>query len=277
MPPARKACTPRCWRCVATGNSPLFCLLLSLSLEAAAQTAAERAERADVRELRRDGLLAAQAFAERFRPVDYKLLLGAAYTDAESGERRWATPFQFRARFNERRTFLKLSGDGYVASRSDDGNASGLANVNVGVSHQLAEGLRGALGVTLPTGGEVGSHRGRERVGLSYAHALWGGWSAELEAQLVRFNADPAPGESRVRRQALVQVAYNFDPSTLALVQLERAYRPGVSSASVATVGYQMPVGRTAGGVALGVATFSRGLTAGTRDNTIELDVCLRF
>jgi hypothetical protein len=83
-----------------------------MSLHAAAQTTPERGERADVRELRRDGLVTAQEQAERHRPVDYKLLVGAAYTDAESGETRWATPFQFRARFNERRTFVKVSGDG---------------------------------------------------------------------------------------------------------------------------------------------------------------------
>jgi hypothetical protein len=249
-----------------------------LSFNVAAQTASERTERGDVRELRRDGLLTAQEVAERGHPpVDYRLLLGAAYTDAESGERRWATPFQFRARFNDRKTFFKVSGDGYVDSRSDDGHATGLANVNAGISHRLAQGLRGALGITIPTGGEVGSKRGRERVGASYEHALWGKWSGALEAQLVRYDADPGPDESRVRRQGLAQIAYSFDSFTLALAQLERVYRPGVSSASVAAFGYGMPIGRTAGGVMVGVVTLSHGVTAGVHDNTIELDVCLRF
>jgi hypothetical protein len=110
----------------------LLWLLSVLSFNALAQTAVERAERAEVRELRRDSVLTAQEIAEP-RPVDYKLLLGAAYTDAESGERRWATPFEFRLRFNDRRTYFKVSGDGYVDSRptADDETdpASGLANV----------------------------------------------------------------------------------------------------------------------------------------------------
>jgi hypothetical protein len=255
-----------------------FCLLLLLSLDAAAQTAPERAERADARELRRDGLVTAQEFAERARPaVDYRLLLGVAFTDAESGERRWATPFQVRARFNERKTYLKVSGDGYVDSRLGDEHASGLANLNVGVGHRLAEGLRGFLGITIPTGGEVGSERGRERAGLSYERTLWGAWSGLIEAQLVRYDADPDPGESRVRRQALMQVAYSFDPSTLALIQFERIYRPGVSSASVMSLGYQVAIAENAAGPIFGVLMLSRGFTAGAHDTTIEFDVCLRF
>jgi len=257
-----------------------FCLLLIVSLEAAAQTAVERAERAEVRELRRDSVLTAQEVAEP-RAVDYKLLLGVAYTDAESGERRWATPFEFRARFNERKSYFKLSGDGYVVSRpaaeDETDPASGLANVNVGIGHRLAEGWRGFVGLTIPTHGEVGSKRGRERVSLSYEDTLWRQWSGMIKAQLVRFDADPQPHESRYRRQGLVQLVYNFDPSTLALIQLERAVRPGVSSGSAATFSYQMPIGRTAGGPVLGIGSFSRGLTAGAHDNTIELDVCLRF
>jgi hypothetical protein len=112
---------------------------------------------------------------------------------------------------------------------------------------------------------------------LSYERALWRQWSGAIEGQLVRYDADPEPGESRIRRQLLGQVAYNFDSDTLALVQLERSYRPGVTSASVASVGYQMAIGRTSAGPVLGVLTVSHGLTSGTQDNTIELDVCLRF
>ena len=233
-----------------------------------------------MRELRRDSIVSAQERAEP-RAVDYRLLLGAAYTDAESEERRWATPFEFRARFNDRKTYFKLSGDGYVVStppaEDETDAASGLANVNVGIGHRLAEGWRGFVGLTIPTHGEVGSKRGRERVSLSYEHGFSKKWSGLIKAQIVRFDADPAPDESRYRRHGLVQLVYNFNPETLALVQLERAHRPGVSSASAATVTYQMPIGKTVGGPLLGIINYSRGLTEGLRDNTIEFDVCLRF
>jgi hypothetical protein len=250
-------------------------LLLLASVNAAAQTSADRA---DVRELRRDGVLVAAEQAERGRrPVDQQLLLGVAYTDTESGEQRWVTPFDYRLRFNQHKTYVKVSGDGYVDSRSDEGDASGLANVNVAVAHKFAEGWRGLLGVTLPTGGEVGSRQGRERVGVSYERDLWQRWSGLVKAQLVRYDADPDPGESRVRRQGLVQIAYSFDADTVALAQLERFYRPGVIGASVAALAYQMPIGRTAGGPMHGIVTLSRGLSEGLHDNTIEFDVCLRF
>lgn len=213
--------------------------------------------------------------------MNYRLLLGAAYTDAESGERRWATPFEFRVRFNDNQTYFKLSGDGYVVStppaEDETDSASGLANVNVGIGHRLAEHWRGFVGLTIPTHGEVGSKRGRERVSLSYDRGLWDKWSGLIKAQIVRFDADPGPDESRYRYHGLVQLAYNFDPETLALVQLERAHRPGVSSASAATFTYQMPIGKTAGGPLLGIINYSRGLTEGVRDNTFEIDVCLRF
>jgi hypothetical protein len=254
----------------------LSCLLLMLACEAAAQNAPQRGEGADARELRREALVTAQERTEP-HPLDYRAILGVAYTDAESGETRWATPFQLRARFNERKTFVKLSGDGYVASDLGESRLSGLANLNLWLGHQLAEGWRGAAGITLPTGGEVGSERGRERVALSYERALWGAWSGGIEAQLVRYEADPAPGESRVRRQLLGQVAYDFGSSRLAIAQLEHSHRPGVLSATVATVVYQWAIGRSAAGPMLGVVSLSHGLSTGWEDDTIEFDLCVRF
>jgi hypothetical protein len=250
-------------------------LALLLAAEAAAQTAPDRTE---VRELRRDGLITAQEAAEADRPVDYKMLAGVAYTEAENGERRWATPYQLRIRFNRGKTYLKFSGDGLVSSRTDEGEASGLANINIGIGHRLAKGLRGTFGVMMPTAGEVGSQHGRARAGLSYEYEFTKQWHAAIEAQVARYADDPDPGESRIRRQGLVQGSYVFHGDTLALVQFERIYRPGVSSASVVTVGYQRPIGQTARGrPVLGIATLSHGLTAGREDTTLELDVSWRF
>ena len=253
----------------------LFLLLVVLSGHAAAQT---NTERADVRELRRDALVNAQEISERGQPpVELRLTLGVAYTDAESGERRWATPFQWRQRFNEQRSWLKFSGDGIVSSESDEGHRSGFANLNFVLGHQLAKGLRGWAGGTLASAGEVGSEHGRFRAGASYEHALYGPWSGQIEGQLVRFNTEPVPDESRVRRQLLGQLVYSLDTRTLVLGQLERAYRPGVNSGTAASLAYQQPVGRTSGGVVLGVATLTRGLSEGARDTTIELDASFRF
>jgi hypothetical protein len=246
----------------------LFYLLLTVSFSAAGQSALQ-----DER-LGRDSAVAAQDRAERAQR-DYKLQLGIAYTDAQNGV--WATPFYFRARFNQRRTFVKLTGDGYVASRSDQGGLEGIANVNASLVHRLAEGLRGEVGITIPSGGDAGSRRGRERLGMSYERTLSGPWTGLAGARLVRYDADPGPGESRIRRQGLLQLSYSLDESTLAFGQLERAYRPGVSSATAAAVGYQWPVGRTAAGPTLAILTFARGLSRGAHESTLELDFSFRF
>jgi hypothetical protein len=248
----------------------LFYLLAAVSFGAAGQSALQ-----DDR-LGRDSAVAAQDRVERPQR-DYKLQLGVAYTEAAGGERTWATPFYFRARFNERRTFVKLTGDGYVASRSDEGRLEGIANVNASLVHRLAEGLRGEVGITIPTGGDAGSRRGRERVGMSYERTLSGPWTGLAGARLVRYDADPGPNESRIRRQGLLQLAYSFDASTLAFGQLERAYRPGVNSATAAAVGYQWPVGRSAAGPTLAILTFARGLSRGAHDSTLELGFSLRL
>ena len=58
--------------------------------------------------------------------------------------------------------------------RGRDRRGFGLANVNAGVGHKLAEGWRGFVGLTIPTHGEVGSKRGRERISLSYEHGSLG-------------------------------------------------------------------------------------------------------
>ena len=251
-----------------------FALALLLAAEAAAQTP----DRTEVRDLRRDGLFTAQQAAERDRPVEYRMLAGVAYTDAENGERRWATPYQLRIHFNDQKTYLKFSGDGLVSSRTDEGEASGLANINIGIGHRLAKGLRGTFGVMMPTAGEVGSQHGRARAGLSYEHSFTERWGGGIEAQVVRYADDPDPGESRIRRQALVQASYDFQAhSQLALVQFERIYRPGVSSASVVTASYQRAIGRIGGHPLLGIAALSHGLTAGREDTTLELDASWRF
>ena len=107
----------------------LLLAALALPFPAFAQTAPRG-------ELRRDARLTAQDLtelrsAEPLPPgIDWKLTVGVAATDAESGKDRWATPFQLRALFNEGRTAFKLSGDGFSRERSIDGTASGLNDVN---------------------------------------------------------------------------------------------------------------------------------------------------
>jgi hypothetical protein len=234
-------------------------------------------------ELRRDARLTAQDLTElrSAEPpppgIDWKLTVGVAATDAENGNARWSTPFQLRALFNEGRTAFKLSGDGFSRERSIDGTASGLNDLNATLTQALAEGFLGEIGVTVPSGGDAGSSAGRERLGAIYNRSLSRRWDGQIQARLVRFEADPQPGVSRIRRQGLVQLAYNFDaPRTVMVFQLLRYYRPGVGALSQAVVAYEAPL-QEKKRPPVGAISFTRGLSVGARDDTLEFDVSFRF
>ena len=245
-----------------------------VSIQAAAQTSSG---------LRRDARLTAQDLTELRSleepppGVDWRLTVGAARTGAQNGEKRWSTPFQLRALFDRGRTAFKLSGDGFSSVRSAEGNASGLNDVNAVLSHAFASGLIGEIGMTLPSGGEVGSSTGRKRIGATYNRRLGGRWDGQIQLRLIRFDADQPSGVSRVRRQGLVQAAYNFDaPRTALVFQLTRNYRPGAGGAAQGAAIFEFPLQETKR-PPVGALGFTRGLTAGARDNTLEFDVSIRF
>ena len=253
-------------------------LVLTAPLDVFAQAAREPASR----DLRRDARLTGQDIAElravkALQGVDWKLTVGTAATKAENGDTRWAVPFQLRARFNEGRSALKVSGDGYSRIQSKDGTASGFNDLNLIGTQLLSDDFLVEAGVTLPAGGDIGSDEGRERIGLVYNRVLSRRWDAEFHVRLTRYDADPKPGVARIRRQGLVQAAYHLDaPHTHVLFQLLRSYRPGSSSASQGALAYEFPLQQKRR-PAVGSLSFTRGLTSGARDNTVEFDVSLRF
>lgn len=246
-------------------------LALALAPDAAAQVS-------DASGLRLDARVTAHDQAEAPRPgIDWKLTAGVAAIDAESGERRWATPFQLRARFNEGRTAIKISGDGYSRLRSEDGTLSGFNDVTVAVNQALTRSLIAEAGVTVPAGGEVGSEEGRERFGLIYNRALTSRWEAQARGRLTHYEANPAPGVSHFRRQGLLQLAYNLDtPRSDVLLQVIRSYRPGSWQATAAGMAYERPL-REGSRPPMAALGFTRGLTTGAHDNTYEVAFSLRF
>jgi hypothetical protein len=266
-------------------RSALRCIFWLLAMLGAGSAAlAQRAEQLlpSAVGLRRDARLAAHDLAElrlptTLREVDWKLTAGIAATRAENGERIVSTPFQLRARFNEGRTALKLSGSGYSDVRSEGHSAAGFNDVYLMLNQLVAPGLIAEGGASLPAGGEIGSSDTRERVGAIYNHGFSRRWDGQLHARLTHYEGEVRPGVARVREQGLAQVAYNLDaPRSDVLVQLLRTYRRGARSASSAAIVYEFPLAqkRRAPMAAVG---FTRGLTAGARDNTLEVDLSLRF
>ncbi len=244
-----------------------------------------RALRQDARALARESRAAAPPAAPA---VAWDVSIGVAYTDAEDDTKVWNTPFVLKATFNDRIDSLKVTGDGYTRVKAPDGEtANGFSDVSLGFAHtfykkvenQRATKLLGSLGYTIPSHGEVGSSSGKARIGATYLAPLVGAWDGLVTASLSRSSAEPAPGTSRVGRSIFVQAAYSFKdaPGSDVAFQFSRSYRQGVGGSSQATAAYEFPVTSKGENGWIGSLSFTRGLTSGSRDNSIEFDLSLSF
>jgi hypothetical protein len=226
--------------------------------------------------LRRDTRLQAHDFAElrvvkALREVDWKLTLGIADTHAENGDRVTSTPFQLRARFNEGRTALKVSGSGYSRLRSEEGTVTGFNDVNVMLTQLIAKELVAEAGLSVPAGGELGGSEARERLGAIYNHVFSRRWEGQVHGRLTHYEV------GGVRSQGLVQVAYNLDtPHSDVLFQLLRSYRRASTSGTSAALVYEFPLQQKRR-PPMAAVSLVRGLTSGAHDNTVEFDLSLRF
>jgi hypothetical protein len=208
---------------------------------------------------------------------------GAAYIRAEDGGRLWLTPFSLDARLN-RDTTLTLEGDGFGRIAVDGSTTRGFNNVTLIASQVVyrdaASRLRLGLGATAPGSSGIGSRGSKDRISASYSRTLSEQWAVGLSAKLTRRHQEPRPGESRMEQSGRVQTTYTFDerePAGLlppALVfELEREHRRGAGGLTEATARYEFPLTRTLG-ASIG---FTRGLTAGLRDNTFAFDLLFSF
>jgi hypothetical protein len=209
--------------------------------------------------------------------------VGAAYIRAEDGARVWLTPVSLDYRLN-RDTTLTLESDGYGRIAVDDTTTSGFNNLTLIASRVVyrddASRLRLAIGATAPGSSGIGSRGSKQRISASYSRTLSEHWALGLSAKLTRRNQELRAGESRFEQSGRVQTTYTFDerqPAGLlppALVfQLEREHRRGAGGLTEATAKVEFPLSRKLG-ASLG---FSRGLTAGLRDNTFAFDLLFSF
>jgi hypothetical protein len=209
--------------------------------------------------------------------------VGAAYIRAEDGARVWLTPVSLDYQLN-RDTTLTLESDGYGRIASDGTTTSGFNNLTLIASRVVyrddASRLRLAIGATAPGSSGIGSRGSKQRISASYSRTLSEHWALGLSAKLTRRNQELRAGESRFEQSGRVQTTYTFDerqPAGLlppALVfQLEREHRRGAGGLTEATAKVEFPLSRKLG-ASLG---FSRGLTAGLRDNTFAFDLLFSF
>ena len=208
---------------------------------------------------------------------------GVVYIRAEDGARIWLTPISLDARLN-RNTTLTLEGDGFGRIALDGTTTRGFNNVTLIASHVVyrdeASRLRLAVGATAPGSSGIGSGGSKQRISASYSRTLSEHWALGLSAKLTRRNQNPHPGESRMEHSARLQTTYTFDerqPAGLlppALVfKIERDHRRGAGGLTEATASYEFPLARK---LAASIG-FTRGLTAGLRDNTFAVDLLFSF
>lgn len=209
--------------------------------------------------------------------------IGATYIAAEDGSKIWLTPFTLDAQLN-RDTTLRIEGDGFGHIALDGNRTQGFSNLTLIASHVVyrneASRVRLAVGASAPGSHGIGSSGAKQRVAASYSRRLSPNWSLLAAGRLTRRNQDPLPGASRIEQYGRLQTSYTLDqPIASSLlpravtVLLERNYRHGAGGATQATASYEFPLGARLGGS----ISFTRGLSAGLRDNTVAFDLLFGF
>jgi hypothetical protein len=210
--------------------------------------------------------------------------VGATYIAAEDGSKLWLTPFSLDAQLN-RDTTLRVEGDGFGHFDLDGSTTQGFSNLTLIASQVVyrneASRVRLALGASAPGSRGIGSSGGaKQRIDASYSRRLSPNWSMLAAGRLTRRNQDPLPGASRIEQYGRLQTSYTLDQPIASsllpravIVLLERTYRHGASGASQATASYEFPLSARLGGS----ISFTRGLSAGLRDNTVAFDLLFGF
>jgi hypothetical protein len=236
--------------------------------------------RAESKLVRREATdLGLKAFAVKAVPpekIAYSLTLGIAYTDGEDTSKTWSTPFELDAQLTDRRTVLKIAGDGYTHVRSSGESASGLSKVILGASHAfpVSEDKKLVLGggVAIPTGGELGGSSASQYALVGFSALLSPQWQVTLVGKGIRSNASPASGVSRFAKAGVAQAKYLIGDNDI-VFSIDRSQRSGAGGQTNLGIGTDLQVTKTYV-LSLGL---TRGITAGTRDSTLELDISRDF
>lgn len=197
--------------------------------------------------------------------------LGLAYTDTESGDRAWNTPWQID--WTDDTNTVTAQSDGY-ARVEGAADISGFSDVwLVFKRKQLTFADEGSLswsaGATVPVGGDIGSEYLKERVTVSYTSS-----SAPLQltfsASLRRSEeADRADRNPYTQVLALQGVGKGWGGRPV-FAQFVTAHPNGSSGwSSTLVCGHMFRVNDKLSGM----ISIARGLRRGSRDTTLEVDL----
>jgi hypothetical protein len=208
----------------------------------------------------------------------YDISVGAAYTHGEDGTNAWTTPLELDITLPDKVNVFKIKTDGYIHSVNQGETVSGLASLGFAASHafKTSDGksaLRLGAGISVPTGGQVGGNTGAQSLSATVIRALNDKWTGVVALSESRRNAISTPGVSRYSSTGLGMIRYMVDGDHQWAFSVDRSVRRGAGGASEVSAEYDFPLTKILGGV----LTLTRGLTSGSRDNTIEFDVTYSF
>ena len=205
-----------------------------------------------------------------------ELIVGASYDKDESSVKVWSTPFDWSYKFklaNGKTWKLKVTGDGLEHDSSPDASGTGLADVKVLAFYPLIDkALTGAIGLSIPTHGAVGSRYAGQLAKLIYGLDLSPVWSVTLIGTLAHKDHSMA-GVSQYTRVAYAEVDYQVSDGHTVLAGIRRGVTGGAGGTTDASLEYDFPLAAKFGGQ----LSVTRGLTSGQKHTGFEFDISHRF
>lgn len=148
----------------------------------------------------------------------------------------------------------------------------GLADVTFELTRSLPESFFATLGVTVPTGGEVGSTTARQTVALLRLGELGKGWSYVGLVALQRSNR-LNQGLGRTAQTLYGRLHRDVGDGCTLYVSGARWYQRGAGGLTDLGLGYTFPVADKAGAA----LELTRGITRGARHTGVSLTLTFVF
>jgi hypothetical protein len=227
--------------------------------------------------------LARQSMEAAQRPAGQKALLstraegpvlelraGLARDRAEGGATATSTPLalSYQPSATSPWTF-EVSGAGYTRATTPHGPAvDGLADVSVDVSRSLPGSFIAVLGVTVPTGGEVGSTTASQHLSLLRIGGLGKDWSYLWLTDVQRSNRRDE-GLARTAQTLYGEADYDAGEGRTLFFSAVRWHRRGAGGVTDLGVGYTFPVAASS----LATLGLSRGISQDAKHTGLSFKV----
>jgi hypothetical protein len=209
-----------------------------------------------------------QASAEG-EPVK-SVTLGLAYEKDQDGGHSVTTPFLFD--YASGSWEFMFSGDGYTWATFGAEHKSGFADLAPFAQYMLPlnsqMALLPGLGFTVPGGSQVGSKHVAQNGQLMLVGTASDRWSWAVGG-LIAHEKSSAAGVSDYATSVLGKAKYTWADRSAAVIGFKRGYLRGAGGRSVLLVEYDFAIN----GSMSGSLSAVHGLTAGSRNNGIELDI----